>query len=54
MKKLHPLYLLAVLTLSCFHAARADTFVVTSALATGAGSLREAIEKGQCQRHCRY
>jgi gliding motility-associated-like protein len=45
MRKLHPIYLVVVLTLSCFHAAHADTFVVTSALASGAGSLRDAIEK---------
>lgn len=45
MRKLRPIYLGLLITLSCCHAAWADTFIVTSALASGTGSLREAIEK---------
>ncbi len=41
----HLIYLLVLITLFCYSPAWADTFVVNSALPTGAGSLREAIEK---------
>ncbi|MBO9563211.1 MAG: gliding motility-associated C-terminal domain-containing protein [Niastella sp.] len=45
MRKLRLATLVVVITLSCYSSAWADTFMVTSALASGAGSLREAIEK---------
>lgn len=45
MRKLRLAILVIVITLSCYSPAWADTFMVTSALASGAGSLREAIEK---------
>ncbi len=41
----HLIYLSVLITLFCYSPAWADTFVVNSALPTGAGSLREAIEK---------
>lgn len=45
MRKLRPIYIWVAITLSCFHPVWAATFVVTSSLATGAGSLRDAIEQ---------
>lgn len=45
MRELRPIYIWVAITLSCCLPAWADTFVVTSPLASGTGSLREAIEK---------
>ncbi|AXY77131.1 gliding motility-associated C-terminal domain-containing protein [Paraflavitalea soli] len=41
----HLIYISVLITLFCYSPAWADTFVVNSALPTGAGSLRDAIEK---------
>lgn len=45
MRQLYLTCLWLVITLSSYLATRADTFVVTSSRPTGAGSLRDAIEK---------
>lgn len=45
MRNQYLIYLSVLITLFCYSPAWADTFVVNSALATGAGSLRDAIEK---------
>lgn len=45
MRELRLIYLAVLITLSCYSPAWADTFIVTSSLASGAGSLRDAIEK---------